>query len=67
MRWTNKYNLPEPVVSAVMNDDYNAGKSDITVTQLVAPPRITVLKQKYKDQIVEDSGGPICWSRFCDL
>jgi hypothetical protein len=54
MRWTNKYNLPEPVVSAVMNDDYNAGKSDITVTQLVAPPRITVLKQKYKDQIVED-------------
>lgn len=35
---TNKLNLPKAVVLAVQNDPYTRGKSDISVTQLIAPP-----------------------------
>jgi hypothetical protein len=54
MIWENKYNLPAPIVNAVKRDTYNRGKSDVTVTQLVVPPRIAILRQKYAKQIVED-------------
>ena len=54
MRWTNKFNLPEPVVRAVQQDTYNPGKSDITVTRLVLPPRIAVLQEMHADEIEED-------------
>ena len=35
---TNKLNLPEAVVLAVINDPYTRGNSDISVTQLITPP-----------------------------
>jgi hypothetical protein len=35
---TNKLNLPESIVLAVMNDPYSRGESDISVTQLISPP-----------------------------
>ena len=54
MIWENKHNLPIPIVQAVKRDTYNPGKSDVTVTQLVVPPRITILRQRYAKQIVED-------------
>lgn len=35
---TNKLNLPQAFVMAVQNDPYTRGNSDISVTQLIAPP-----------------------------
>lgn len=35
---TNRLNLPRSIVAAVTNDPYTRGKSDISVTSLIAPP-----------------------------
>lgn len=35
---TNRLGLPAAIVSAVVNDPYTKGDSDISVTQLIAPP-----------------------------
>lgn len=51
MKLTNKYNLPEAIVNATrkVSAMYNA-KADRSVTQLLMPPRIDLLrKQHYKD------------------
>lgn len=53
MKITNKYNLPEPLVRAILNDPYeHAG--DISVTTLIGPPRIRILRKRHDDQIIED-------------
>lgn len=52
---TNKYNLPSPIVRAIENDGYDAGNSDITVTQLIGPPMIRYLRNKYRHEITEDA------------
>lgn len=54
MKYTNKKNLPQPLVSAVINDDYDKGDADISVTGLLRPPRITVLTERHQDEIEED-------------
>ncbi len=50
---TNKFNLPAPLVSAIENDPYSF-TGDISTTTLISPPRIRVLKKRYKDKLVED-------------
>ena len=52
---TNNFNLPGPIVRAIQNDSYSAGKSDISVTSLIAPPRMVALKRQHGPQIVEDA------------
>lgn len=54
MEITNRLNLPEPLVNAVRNDPYNAGKSDISVTALIGSPYIRRLKRLHGDHITED-------------
>ena len=54
MQWTNKFNLPAPVVKAVQRDTYNPGISDVSVTRLILPPKVVILQETYRDQIVED-------------
>lgn len=63
MKITNNNNLPEALVAAIRNDPYNRGRSDITVTQLISPPRIVLLNEMYDDQIEEDASDRI-WSLF---
>ncbi len=50
---TNKFNLPEALFSAIANDDY-ASNADISVTELIGPPQIRVLKKRHKDKIDTD-------------
>lgn len=47
-------NLPQPIVDAVANDDYSRGNSDISVTQLISPPRMTALVREHWDTLEED-------------
>ena len=54
MRLTNRYNLPTEIVRAIENDPYSKGEADISVTEVIGPPRIRVLKKRYPDECVED-------------
>jgi len=52
---TNEAGLPDAIVEAVLNDSYSPGeKSDISVTQLISPPQIRMLKKQHNGEIVED-------------
>ena len=51
---TNKFNLPKAFELAVGNDPYDKGSSDVTVTQLISPPRIRVLFEQHRDEVTED-------------
>ncbi len=53
---TNKGHLPQPLYEAIckVNEKYDPGDSDITVTQLIDSPRIRLLRKKHEDEIEED-------------
>jgi len=55
MRITNKQNLPEPLVRAITNDNYDKGGADYSVTDLIKPPRITALEKRHWEELVEDA------------
>lgn len=58
---TNKHNLPTPLVNAILNDPYDAGDTDISVTRLIQPPQIRwLLRDK---ELIEDASDLI-W-RLC--
>lgn len=51
---TNIHNLPQPIVSLLSRHKYSRGDSDISVTELLSPPQISILKRAHKDKLVED-------------
>ena len=55
MKITNKANLPEPLVRAISDDNYDRGACDFTVTELLSPPRDRALEAQHADEIVEDA------------
>lgn len=54
MKLTNRLNLPQAIVNAISNDGYSRGECDLSVTQLIAPPRKVELQRRHDDEIVED-------------
>lgn len=54
---TNKHNLPQPFVEAVISDDaqYVPGPNEIRVTELLSPPQIVELKRKHRDELTDDA------------
>lgn len=61
MKYTNKFNLPEPIFKALSHDDYSRGASNRSVTQLISSPRQRILLHEYDDEIVQDVSDLI-WS-----
>lgn len=59
MKLTNKLGLPEPIVRAVANDDYDRGGADISVSQLGEPPRLVALQEKHNAEIETDASEEI--------
>ena len=55
MEITNRTGLPQPIINALLNDLYDPGESDITVTQLIDSPRIRLLTRKHYDELKEDA------------
>jgi len=43
--------LPSAIVQAAMNDPYDAGECDISVTRLIQPPRLVRLVKLFGDQL----------------
>lgn len=54
MKFTNKANLPEGIVNAIINDTYDKGKADYSVSQLNMPPQMLWLIRKHWDDITVD-------------
>jgi hypothetical protein len=52
---TNRLGLPQPIVDAVRADPYSSGRSDISVTTLLKPPRAVALERQHASEIVEDA------------
>ena len=59
MTLTNKYSLPQPIVDAIRNDDYDPGDAYITVSGLWKPPRIRALEQKHAHELDYDAADGI--------
>ena len=55
MKITNRHNLPETIVRAIANDEYDKGDSVLSVTQLISPPRIVLLQEVNKDNLSIDA------------
>lgn len=54
MKLTNKHNLPQALVNAVINDPYDAGHSDISATSLIDAPQRRALLRKHHSELIED-------------
>ena len=56
MRYTNVHHLSKEIVNAIVNDEYDYPEDDKTIpcSQLIAPPRITILKQRHEESLVKD-------------
>jgi len=59
MKITNKMNLPESVVQAVRADPYDKGESRFSVTELLNPPIIRLLRTRHWDELEEDASDRI--------
>tara|TARA_R110000782_G_scaffold71003_5_gene142566 strand:- start:461 stop:1357 length:897 start_codon:yes stop_codon:yes gene_type:complete len=59
VKYTNLNNIPQEIIRAVSNDSYSKGASTISVTGLLQPPRIRVLKEEHDDKIVVDVSNEI--------
>lgn len=54
MKYTNRSNVPLPLFEAVKNRPYDRGDSVISVTQLIAPPRVYHLQERLADKLETD-------------
>src|SRR3990167_2161143 len=56
MKWTNNFNLPLPLVSAIQGYFHGYSKAGrISVTGLILPPRIRVLQDRHDAEITVDA------------
>ena len=59
MKLTNKFNMPYPLFAAIQNDGYdgvnNFAEKQITVTTLIAPYKLSILKQRHWHELEEDA------------
>jgi PD-(D/E)XK nuclease superfamily len=54
MKVTNKYNVPETLMTLATREFYSKGASQYSVTELLSPPRIRRLREQYDEKMVED-------------
>jgi len=55
MEIRNDYNVPKPLYNALAHDSYVAGTSDFSVTELLDPPQLVILKKRHLDQVSIDA------------
>jgi hypothetical protein len=54
MQITNVHNVPEPLVTLASREYYSKGDSQYSVTEIMSPPKIRRMREKYDDQIKHD-------------
>lgn len=57
MQYVNSHGIPDTIRTALIrrNEAYSAGKVDTSVTQLIQPPQITVLRKKHYKEMVKEA------------
>ena len=51
---TNKFGVPQPLVTLASREYYSKGASQYSVTELMSPPRIRRLREKHQDDVEQD-------------
>ena len=54
MKITNIHGLPQPLVNLFAKETYTRGRADVSVTELIGSPRISILKEKHHAELTED-------------
>jgi len=54
MKVTNKFNVPAPLVTLATKEYYSKGAAQYSVTELLSPPRVRRLRERYDSQIETD-------------
>jgi len=56
MNYTNKNNLPQVLVDVLTKDfyDYIPDENEYTASELINPPKITILKRRHRDEMTVD-------------
>lgn len=63
MKILNQHNLPDAIVNAIINKEYNKGNADYSVTELAQPPQLRRLFKRYYNELEVDASSMI-WSLF---
>ena len=63
MKLTNKFNLPETFVNVIKRPQYSRGNSEISVTEILSPPQLVLLRRQHQDDIEQDAADMV-WSLF---
>jgi len=63
MKLTNNFGLPDTIMNVIARPQYNKGKANMSVTELLNSPRIVQLKRKHWDDLTEDAADMV-WSIF---
>jgi hypothetical protein len=51
---TNKFNVPDVLLRAARNDKYTKGDADVSVTELIDAPQISVLRTRHRGELEAD-------------
>lgn len=54
MKITNRYGVPDNLVTLASREYYTKGKSQYSVTELLSPPRVKRLREKHNENIEQD-------------
>ena len=54
MKITNKHGVPETLVALASRNYYSKGKSDYSVTEIISPPQIQVLRRRHWEEMEQD-------------
>lgn len=54
MKITNKHNVPGTLVALASRNYYSKGKSDYSVTEIISPPQIQVLRRRHWEEMEQD-------------
>ena len=63
MKLTNKFNLPDTFINVIQRPSYSRGNSEISVTEILSPPQLVLLRRRHADDIETDAADQV-WSLF---
>ena len=63
MKLTNKHGLPETFINVIQRPTYSRGSSEISVTEILSPPQLVLLRRRHADDIEVDAADQV-WSLF---
>jgi hypothetical protein len=63
VKLTNRYNLPDTFINVIQRPTYSRGSSEISVTEILSPPQLVLLRRRHADEIEVDAADQV-WALF---